>query len=608
MTMCLILATTQIAFAATNTSFKVGDVSGNVGDIITVPIYIDALPDGLSNQGILGFGIKLAYDPNVLKIVGTNTAGTAIPVAGDIGDTYSLGSAAFNHSNGWTNIIYASMSDGVKSPGVVYNVKVQILSYPAGGLSTLPLSLMPFNEPYNDDVTYNDVAFTDGTVTITAPATTVTSVTAITPINVLNGTDKTAIGLPTTVGITLSDSTIATASVTWDEGTPTYNGNTEGNYVFSGALSSLPTGATNPSDLKATVTVTVGASVDTYTRFKVGDVSGNVGDIITVPIYIDTLPDGLSSQGILGFGIKLTYDPNVLKIVGTNTAGAAIPVAGDIGDTYSLGSATFNHSNGWTNIIYASMSDGVISPGVVYNVNFEILSCPSGGVSTLPLSLMPFNEPYNDDATYNDVAFTEGTVTIVAPIITVSSADTIAGISVVNGTDLTSVGLPTTAKITLSDGTTPTVAVAWDGGTPTYNGSVAADYTFSGTLTLPAGVTNPSNVKASVIVTVGSASSNYPFTITNCSIDRTSGIKALATITPVQGASNAVVVFELFKNGTEPVNIVALQKTMTSAEDLIAYFNVPGSSIYTVKVFVFNEFTSDTTSVGIPLAEPKTLQ
>jgi len=88
---------------------------------------------------------------------------------------------------------------------------------------------------------------------------------------------------------------------------------------------------------------------------------------------------------------------------------------------------------------------------------------------------------------------------------TCSAISAIADINVANGTALTAVGLPTTVTITKSDSTTASVAVTWDGGTPAYNATTAGTYAFSGTITLPEGVTNPNNLKASVNVVVAEA-------------------------------------------------------------------------------------------------------
>ena len=99
------------------------------------------------------------------------------------------------------------------------------------------------------------------------------------------GTAETALNLPETVEVTLSDNTKRTLSVTWACGS--YNGNTPGIYTFTGTLA-LTGGITNPKSLKAYVEVAVvggGQSAETY-KVTVSGGSGSgtyaVGTIVTI--------------------------------------------------------------------------------------------------------------------------------------------------------------------------------------------------------------------------------------------------------------------------------------------------------------------------------------
>jgi multidrug efflux pump subunit AcrA (membrane-fusion protein) len=87
-------------------------------------------------------------------------------------------------------------------------------------------------------------------------AVSITSVAAIADINVAYGTGLSSLNLPTTVNVTLSDSTNQTVSVTWDSGAPTYDPNTSGTYTFSGTLT-FSGNITNTNNLTATVNVIV---------------------------------------------------------------------------------------------------------------------------------------------------------------------------------------------------------------------------------------------------------------------------------------------------------------------------------------------------------------
>lgn len=88
---------------------------------------------------------------------------------------------------------------------------------------------------------------------------------------------------------------------------------------------------------------------------------------------------------------------------------------------------------------------------------------------------------------------------------TVEDVNSLDNITVSNGTNKSDIGLPETVDVTLSDSTTTSAAVTWDNGSPTYDGDVAGTYTFTGTLTLPDGVTNPNNYTVSVNVIVQAA-------------------------------------------------------------------------------------------------------
>jgi hypothetical protein len=111
----------------------------------------------------------------------------------------------------------------------------------------------------------------------------ITSVATLADIIVANGTEISSAGLSATIEVTLDDSSKQNLTVTWDDGTPAYNKDTAGEYVFAGTLT-LPADVTNTGNLKASVKVIVAAPVYpeitnfTFTAtdsLKAG--SGNVG-------------------------------------------------------------------------------------------------------------------------------------------------------------------------------------------------------------------------------------------------------------------------------------------------------------------------------------------
>ena len=94
---------------------------------------------------------------------------------------------------------------------------------------------------------------------------------------------------------------------------------------------------------------------------------------------------------------------------------------------------------------------------------------------------------------------------------TVASVASLPDLLVTAGTPIGSMGLPLTVQVTLSNGTTSTMGVTWDSGSPAYNGDTAGSYAFTGTLTLPGGVTNPNDLTAAanVVVTAGPPDSGH---------------------------------------------------------------------------------------------------
>ncbi len=87
----------------------------------------------------------------------------------------------------------------------------------------------------------------------------ISSVGAIANITVANGTSIESIGLPSTVNITLSDSTTTNLSVSWDGGMPAYSRSTAGTYTFTGTLN-VTNSIDNPLNRIASVDVVVGAA------------------------------------------------------------------------------------------------------------------------------------------------------------------------------------------------------------------------------------------------------------------------------------------------------------------------------------------------------------
>lgn len=90
----------------------------------------------------------------------------------------------------------------------------------------------------------------------------VTGVSSVLNINVNYGTNMNAVKaqFPAILNITLSNMTTTSAAIAWDNGTPVYNGNITGNYLFKGTISTSEN-VSNSSNLVASVTVIVSQEV-----------------------------------------------------------------------------------------------------------------------------------------------------------------------------------------------------------------------------------------------------------------------------------------------------------------------------------------------------------
>ena len=150
---------------------------------------------------------------------------------------------------------------------------------------------------------------TDGRVLFgdeTVERVTVTFVELLEQQTVPVGTAETALDLPETVEVTLSDRTKETLGVAWK--CDSYNGNTPGSYTFEGTLA-LTGGITNPKSLKAYVVVVVEDGGQPVTKYQVtvsgGSGSGTytVGTIVT--IKANTPASGYAFNGWTASGVTL---------------------------------------------------------------------------------------------------------------------------------------------------------------------------------------------------------------------------------------------------------------------------------------------------------------
>ncbi|WP_372631955.1 Ig-like domain-containing protein [Cohnella sp.] len=348
----------------------------------------------------------------------------------------------------------------------------------------------------------------------------IVSVVPISDIHVAYDAPLGTVALPATVNVTLSNGETKTTAVTWNGGTPAYNGSQPGTYVFAGTLT-VPEGSSNPDGITASITVVVEdpiiTSVDPLSDIHVPygteledvelpttvNVTLSSGDTeqatVTwnggVPAYNGTLPGTYTFSGTLTAPVGSTNpngitasvnviveDPTVISVdalsdihvpYGTELEDVGLPPTVDV--TLSSGD-TEQATVTWNGSVPAYNGD---QPGT-YSFT-GTLTTPAG--STNPGGLT---------ASIN--------VVVEDPIVT--SVDALSDIHVPYGTELGDVGLPPTVDVTLSSGDTEQATVTWNGGVPAYNGTLPGTYTFSGTLTASVGSTNPNGITASITVVV----------------------------------------------------------------------------------------------------------
>lgn len=295
------------------------------------------------------------------------------------------------------------------------------------------------------DRLHNESEFSEPrTVTATAAAI-VEEAAELSDISAAYGTALESLDLPKTVQVTLNDGTKPSLKVTWDGGTPAYDGHKAGTYVFAGQLE-LPDGVENPKNIQAEVRVIVKAR-ETETIVKEAAALAD--------IFVD--------HGTVLADLKL---PASVEITFNDDTKAAVAV------TWDGGTPAYDGNQAGTYVFSGT------------------LDIPEG-----------VNNPDNIQAIVR--------VIVKAGPVYAKKAEKLDDISVNYGTAITDLKLPSSVMVTLNDESTTKATVIWDGGTPAYDGHQAGTYVFVGKLKLPEGVDNPDHIQAAVNVIVRASSGSW---------------------------------------------------------------------------------------------------
>ena len=114
---------------------------------------------------------------------------------------------------------------------------------------------LPLDIPL-DDVVSCDVSIKVSGETELTSVDIISAVTNPVAITVANGTQLANANLSATIAVTYSDGSTSTCAVTWNAGTPQFDGGTAGDYVFVATLAPA-IDVVNPDALSGAVTVTV---------------------------------------------------------------------------------------------------------------------------------------------------------------------------------------------------------------------------------------------------------------------------------------------------------------------------------------------------------------
>ncbi|MEC0244076.1 DUF4073 domain-containing protein [Paenibacillus dokdonensis] len=270
---------------------------------------------------------------------------------------------------------------------------------------------------------------------------TIQEVEALYPIQVPLNTPLKDLGLPETVKVTLSDGSQKQALVIWDQGIPTYNATMPFPYIFNGQLIP-PAGATNPLGKNVTVMVLIQPAILTIQSVE-------QPGLFQVPIGTPLEKLGLPKT------VRVTLSDNSIE---------QAEVSWDEGIPLYNG-----------NMMMFYTFTGQLTP-------------PAGVANSQMLKV-----------------YAQVMVVPSAPVLTITEVKPFSDIRVTVGTELSNLGLPENAEVTLSDNSKMQTKITWNQGEPTYDKDQPGTYPFTGELTLPEGVTNPNKAEANIHVIVDSA-------------------------------------------------------------------------------------------------------
>ncbi|HHY71817.1 MAG TPA: hypothetical protein GX497_01015 [Bacillus bacterium] len=322
----------------------------------------------------------------------------------------------------------------------------------------------------------------------------VESVSPLTDITVSYGTERSALLLPSAVEVTLSDQTSRNIGVTWDSGSPTYDGNTAGEYTFTGTLAG---DVANPLNLNVKLKVVVNPApiVPDTATIQVNHLDIDTNNVLDREIMTKELgTHTVNSKNIPGY--TLVDAPS--KQVSLTSKNQEVVV-------------DFKYREDFVTPDTAVIIINHIDMDTKVVLEAETLTRELGTYTVHSKEIAGYTLA---DATSKEVTLTteDGAVTVEFNYkkedLSLENVELLADIEVAYGTSRSSLPLPLTVQVTLTDQTSRSLGVTWDSGSPTYDGNIAEKYTFTGTLAED--VRNPQNITAKVNVVVKPKQTDSP--------------------------------------------------------------------------------------------------
>ena len=206
----------------------------------------------------------------------------------------------------------------------------------------------------------------------------VASIASISDINVEYGTDLTSVNLPETVAATMSDKSAKTSPVLWDDGTPKYDGNTAGTYVFSGTPV-LSGKFTNTKSIKATVNVIVGSQTATPTENTSTSQSLNISSVAPISDIDVAYGSALSSASLPTEVVATMSDSSTQNIAVTWDNGTPAYDPNTAGTYVISGTLTLSDNVTNTNNLTASVNVIVLAQTTSGGTDLLQATTPSNG-------------------------------------------------------------------------------------------------------------------------------------------------------------------------------------------------------------------------------------